>query len=121
AANEMQSAAPAMGIQLEFVDIRSTADLDIAFSSQVFDRAQALVISAAALLQPVRARVAELALQHRLPAINLDRSYVQAGLLMSYGANTAAYYRRAATYVDKILTGAKPADLPVELPTLFDL
>ena len=68
-----------------------------------------------------RQRVADLALKHRLPAIHGLREYAQVGLLMTYGANLADLYRRAAGYVDRIIKGAKPSDLPVEQPTKFDL
>jgi putative ABC transport system substrate-binding protein len=66
-------------------------------------------------------RIAGLALQHRLPAIFPDRRFIEAGGLMSYGPNLPSIYRRAATYIDRILKGTKPADLPVEQPTLFEL
>ena len=69
----------------------------------------------------LRARIADLALQHRLPAIYPSPSYVHSGGLVSYGQNDTEYYRRAAVYVDKILKGAKPEDLPVEQPTKFEL
>ena len=82
--------------------------------------AQALSVIAQAQLQPVRERVAELALQHRLPSITRGGGYAEPGLLMTYGANVLALDRRAAVYVDKILKGAQPADLPVEQATTFD-
>jgi putative ABC transport system substrate-binding protein len=68
-----------------------------------------------------RQQIADLAVQHRLPGIHLLRDYAEAGLLLTYGPNLQAHYRHAATYIDKILKGAKPADLPVEQPTKFDL
>jgi len=68
-----------------------------------------------------RQQVADLALKHRLPAIHALKEYAQAGLLMTYGANLANLYRQAASYVDRIVRGAKPGDLPVEQPTKFDL
>jgi ABC-type uncharacterized transport system substrate-binding protein len=80
-----------------------------------------VIIAAIALLTPVVDRVAEVALRLRLPTSGGNRRFVQAGLLMTYGANLIAGARRAAAYVDKILKGAKPADLPVEQPTEFDL
>jgi len=84
-------------------------------------RADALTVLSSAMLFGERRRLVDLAAKHRLPAVYPWRDGVDAGGLMSYGANIADGYRRAATYVDKILKGAKPADLPVEQPTKFEL
>jgi putative ABC transport system substrate-binding protein len=83
--------------------------------------AQALIVVPALLFTEQRHRIAELAVKNRLPTMLSRREYVEAGGLMSYGTNYSDMYRRAATYVDKILKGAKPADLPVELPIRFEL
>jgi len=92
-----------------------------AFGAATRDRAGALIVLPDPMFLTHRTRIADLAAKSRLPAIYYDRDYVEAGGLMSYGANIADMYRRAATYVDKILKGAKPADLPVEQPTKFEL
>jgi putative ABC transport system substrate-binding protein len=84
-------------------------------------RADAVTVQSTNVFFIERRRLADLAVKHRLPAIFLVREFVDAGGLMSYGANVAELHRRAATYVDKILKGAKPGDLPVEQPTKFEL
>ena len=85
------------------------------------ERADGVIVAADAFLNEQAQHIAPLALKHRLPSITQPRVYVEAGGLMSYGPNTAESYRHAATYVDKILKGAKPADLPIEQPTKFEL
>jgi putative ABC transport system substrate-binding protein len=114
-------AAQSLGLELQSLEVRNPGDLEGAFQAATKERAQALV----ALRNPVifneRKRIAEQAIKSRLPAIYDDREFVEAGGLMSYGTNIADLYRRAATYVDKILKGAKPADLPVEQPMKFEL
>jgi putative ABC transport system substrate-binding protein len=102
------------------VDLQAPDDIETAFDLPELGRAQALsTAGSAGFLTPVRARFAELALQHRLPGIALSL-YAEVGLLMNYGASPAAASRVAANHVDKILKGARPADLPIELPTVFD-
>ena len=96
-------------------------DLDSAFSALVKARADALAIVDDPALTAQARRIADLAAKHRLPAIYFDRTYVEAGGLLSYGASITDNHRRAATYVAKILRGANPADLPVEQPTKFEL
>jgi putative ABC transport system substrate-binding protein len=118
--DEFRQAAETAGVQAQRIDLYSTSDLERAFDVVESGGAQALSVMAQAQLVPVRTRVAELGLQHRLPAITRGGGYAEAGLLMSYGENTSALVRRAAVYVDKILRGAKPADLPLEQPTVFD-
>jgi putative ABC transport system substrate-binding protein len=118
--DEFRRAAESAGIQSERVDVRSADELEAAFEAPAFHAAQAFENGAPGLLAPVRARVAELALQHRSPDISIAPLDARAGLLMVYGVNQAALYRRAAVYVDKILKGAKPGDIPVEQPTVFD-
>jgi putative ABC transport system substrate-binding protein len=117
---ELRAAGQVAGVQVDRVDLQTTAELEPAFEFPAFAAAQALSLAgAAALLQPIRERVAELALQHHLAGIATS-SYAEVGLLMNYGVSPTAVSRRGATYVDKILKGMKPADLPVELPTKFD-
>jgi putative ABC transport system substrate-binding protein len=119
---EMDSAVQALRLQLQSVEISRTEDLDHAFSAIMEYRAQALVVQGP---DPVsfsnRARIVNFAQKNRLPSMFLSRAFVEAGGLMSYGPMGADSLRRAATYVDKILKGAKPADLPVEQPTKYDL
>jgi putative ABC transport system substrate-binding protein len=97
-------------------------DLDRAFSALVSQRAQAFIVAAASIvIFARRADIARFALSSRLPSMYAAKEYVEAGGLMSYGASASGMFRRAAMYVDKILKGAKPADLPVEQPTTFEL
>jgi len=118
---EAEVAARALGVQLRFVEARSPADFDRAFSDMAQARAGALAVLTSTMFLIERRRLVALATKHRLPAVYSLREFVDAGGLMSYGANAADLFRRAATYVDKILKGTKPADLPVEQPTKFEL
>jgi ABC-type uncharacterized transport system substrate-binding protein len=118
---EAEVAARALGVRLQLVEARGPADLDRAFSDMTKARAGALTVLPSAMLFTERRRLADLAARNRLPAVYPAREYVDAGGLMAYGANVADLFRRAATYVDKILKGAKPPDLPVEQPTKFEL
>jgi putative ABC transport system substrate-binding protein len=117
-----EGAARSLRLSLQSVELSRADDLDRAFSAVTRERAQALILPAAT---PVgfanRAQIASFAQRNRLPSIYGQKEYVEAGGLMSYGPSTPDMYRRAATYVDKILKGAKPADLPVEQPTRFEL
>ena len=114
-------AARALGVRPQFVEARGPADIDRAFSDMTRARAGALVVWTTAMFVAERRRLVALAAKHRLPAVYTLREFVDAGGLMSYGHSQSDLNRRAATYVDKILKGAKPADLPVEQPTKFDL
>ena len=116
-----EAAAQALGVRTQFVEARAPADFDRAFSEMTRARAAALTVLSSSMFLGERRRLVDLAAKHRLPAEYPYREFVDAGGLMSYGANIADLYRRAATYVDKILKGAKPADLPVEQPTKFEL
>ena len=113
--------ARALGVQLQPVGARSPDDLDSAFSAIIRDRAEALLVVADPMFWGQRTRLADLAAKNHLPAIYGLSGHVEAGGLMAYGANPLDLYRSAATYVDKILKGAKPADLPMEQPTRFEL
>jgi putative ABC transport system substrate-binding protein len=119
-AGEAQAAARAIGLGVVTLEIRRAEDIVPAFES-VKDHADALYVLADALLNANRIRINTLALGARLPTMHDFRELVEAGGLMSYGPNFASMFRRAADLVDKILRGAKPADLPVEQPTKFDL
>ena len=118
---ETEGAASSLRLQLQSVEVVRAEDFDHAFSGITKERAQALMMPAA---NPVgfanRSQIASFAQKNRLPSIFSQREYVDAGGLMAYGPNTPDMHRRAATYVDKILKGAKPADLPVEQPKKFE-
>jgi putative ABC transport system substrate-binding protein len=119
-ANEAQAAARSLGLEVATLNIRRAEDIVPAFEA-LKDHPDALYVTADALLNANRSRINTLALSARLPTIYDFRELVEAGGLMCYGPNFASMFRRAAEYVDKILRGAKPADLPVEQPTKFDL
>jgi putative ABC transport system substrate-binding protein len=114
-------AARGLGVRLQFVEARAPADFDRAFSDMTRARAGALTLLPSNLFRREHRRLLDLAARHRLPAVYPWRDFVDAGGLMSYGASLTDSSRRAATYVDKILKGAKPGDLPVEQPTKFEL
>ena len=114
-------AARALGVRLQFVEARGPADIDRAFSDMTRARAGALAVWTTSMFVAERRRLVALAAKNRLPGVYTLREFVDAGGLMSYGHSQADLNRRAATYVDKILKGAKPADLPVEQPTKFEL
>jgi putative ABC transport system substrate-binding protein len=118
---EAEIAARALGVRLQFVEARGPADVDRAFSEITRARAGALTVLSTPMFSSERRRLVDLAAKNRLPTMFSFRSYVDAGGLMSYGPNYADLFRRAATYVHKILGGAKPGDLPVEQPTKFEL
>jgi putative ABC transport system substrate-binding protein len=118
---EADLAARALGVRLHLVEARGPADFDRAFSDISRARAGALTVLGSTMFANERRRLVDLAAKNRLPAVYTLREYVDAGGLMAYGPNAADMYRRAATYVDKILKGAKPADLPVQQPTKFEL
>jgi putative tryptophan/tyrosine transport system substrate-binding protein len=114
---ETQTAAHALGLQLQSLEVRRPDEFDQAFAAMTREHADALVVISNELFFGHRRQLAELTVRHRLPAMFHLREYAEAGGLMAYGADAADMYRRAATYVDKILKGAMPADLPVEQPT----
>jgi putative ABC transport system substrate-binding protein len=114
-------AASSLGVRLQFVEARGPADFDRAFSEMTRARAGAVTVLSSLMFFNERGRLADLAAKNRLPAVYPAKDFVDAGGLMAYGANRADLFRRAATYVDKILKGAKPGDLPVEQPTKFEL
>jgi putative tryptophan/tyrosine transport system substrate-binding protein len=118
---EAEAAGKAAGVQLQIVQARGPADIDSAFSEITSQRAGALVVVSTPMFAAERTRLIELTIKNRLPTVFQFRLYVDADGLMSYGPDLADLFRRAATYVDKILKGSKPADLPVERPTKFEL
>ena len=117
---ETELAAKALVVQLQYIEVRETKDIETAFRAASKGRAEAVLGLGGGLLTSLRTQVVELALKSRLPAIYNNRESVEAGGLMSYGVSVTDLSRRAAIYVDKILKGAKPADLPVEQPTKFE-
>lgn len=114
-------AARALGIRLQVIEARGPQDFDRAFSDMASARAGALIVLSTPMFHGERHRLADLAAKNRLPTVFSFREYVDAGGLMSYGPDLADLSRRAASYVDKILKGTRPADLPVEQPTKFEL
>jgi putative tryptophan/tyrosine transport system substrate-binding protein len=112
--NEAEVAARALGVRLQFVEARGREDFDGAFSEMTREHAGAVTVLSSSMFFDERRRLVDLAAKNRLPALYATRESVDAGGLMSYGPNLADVFRRAATYVDRILKGAKPADLPVE-------
>jgi len=118
---EVELAAGAFGVKLQYLDILSPKDIVTTFQAAVRERADgALWFVTGSIGNPHRKKIADLAVSSRLPVIYFQRADVEAGGLMSYGVNVVDLHRRAATYVDKILKGRKPADLPVEQPTKFE-
>ncbi len=117
---EVQAAAHTLGLEVDTLEIRRAQDIAPALA-ELKGRADALYVPGDAVFTTNRIRIITLTLNARLPTIYNSREYVEAGGLMSYGPNSPDLYRRAADYVDKILRGAKPGDLPVEQPTKFDL
>jgi putative ABC transport system substrate-binding protein len=118
---ELETAARSLGVKLLVQDIRTADDLPAAFDAGAKERAEGLLTTSASIFVVQRKRVVELAAQHRMPGMYPYRLVVDAGGLMAYDSYTSDLMRRAATYVDKILKGAKPADLPIEQPTKFEL
>jgi putative ABC transport system substrate-binding protein len=118
--NEIKVAAKAFGVQLQTLQIRSPNDLDSAFNAATQGRASALIVLQGPITSTYRKRIVELAARSRLLTVYHESEFPDAGGLMSYGVSYADMYRRAATYVDKILKGDKPADLPVQQPMKFE-
>jgi putative tryptophan/tyrosine transport system substrate-binding protein len=118
---EVRAAAQVLGIKMLSLGVRNREEIDDAFATIIRERPDALLVLADRLFLHHRTRIMDFAAQERLPGVHAYRELVEAGGLMSYGSSYADMHRRAATYVDKILKGAKPADLPVERPVKFEL
>ena len=116
-----ESAAQTLGVQLQLIEVRAAGELERAFSRMMKERAEALFLFPTPMLFLARRRIIELAATNRLPSVSQAREFVELGGLIAYGANINDLFRRSTVYVDKILKGAKPADLPVEQPTRFEL
>jgi len=118
---EIEIAASTLGLDVQSLQVRSPSHFESAFKAANTGRARALQVLGSGLINSQQNRIIEFATKSRLPTMFANAALVQAGGLMSYGPNAPELYRRAATYVDKILKGAKPGDLPIEQPTKFDL
>jgi putative ABC transport system substrate-binding protein len=121
ALRETELAAQAFGVKLQNLDVLDSKDIETAFRAASKGRADAVLLLQSVVLNSQRKQIADLAIKSRLPATYYAPEWVEDGGLMSYGVSFTDSNRRAATYVDKILKGAKPADLPVEQPTKFEL
>jgi putative ABC transport system substrate-binding protein len=118
---ETEAAAHSLGVQAYLLDVRTPEDLPPSFEAASRQHVDGLIVGQDGLLQAAQTIVAQLAAKHRIPAIYVSRDFVQAGGLIAYGPRYPDMYRRAALYVDKILRGAKPGELPVEQPTKFEM
>jgi len=121
AIGNLRDAARALGVQLQLPEARGPSEFDSAFAAMARERAGALLVFSGPEFGPHRERLVGLAAKRLLPAMYSDRAYTEVGGLMSYGPDVRDNFRRSASYVDKILKGAKPADLPVEQPTKFEI
>jgi putative ABC transport system substrate-binding protein len=117
----LKSAGQSLSTQLLFLEARGRDEFERAFATVSSERADAMIIMADSMLTMHRAELATLALKNRMPSACAAREFVDAGGLVSYGPSTSAAWRRAAVFVDKILKGARPGELPVEQPTKFEL
>ena len=118
---QIEGAARSLGLEPQLLDLRAPEEFARVFDNAIKQRADAILVANDTLTQTNLRRIVDLSAKHRLPSIFASREFVDAGGLMAYGPNFTDLYRRAATYVDKILKGSKPADLPIEQPTKFDL
>ena len=118
---EIKAVARSLGVQIEVLNVKKPEEIENAFSAAVRRKAEAVTVDSGAMFVLNRTRIVELAAKYRLPAMYIRSEFVEAGGLMSNGPDHTDLYRRAAIYVDKILKGAKPSDLPVEQPTKFEL
>ena len=117
----IQTAAQTLGVELQLMEVREPGEFERVFAAMARDRAEALLVAGDTIFFLHRARLADLAVKGGLPSMSTQAQWVEAGGLLSYGPNLPDLWRRGATYVDKILRGAKPADLPIEQPTKFEL
>ena len=118
---QAEGAARALGVQLQILEARTPSEIEAAFAAMSSHRTDGILVLRDAVFRAQRAQITALAAKNRLPAIYGLREEAEAGGLMAYGANVPLMFLRAATYVDKILKGAKPADLPVKQPTKFEV
>lgn len=118
---DAEAAAPALGLRLQPVEVRSPGELEGAFAAITRENAGAVYLLGSTMLYAQRARAADLAVKRRLPLLCVSRDYAEAGCVMAYSASFTDLFRRAGAYVDKILKGTKPGDLPIQQPTKFEL
>jgi len=118
---EIKAVAPSLSVQLQMLNVKKPEEIANAFSAAVRGKAEAVTVGSHVMFVQNRTRIVELAAKYRLPAMYIRSEFVEAGGLMSYGPDNTDLYRQAAIYVDKILKGIKPSDLPVEQPTKFEL
>jgi putative ABC transport system substrate-binding protein len=118
---QVQAAAPQLGVEVVAVNAATSQAIESAFAEAAKQGAGGVIIAADAFFSSQGPQIAAASLQHRLPTISIYEDHVVAGCLMNYGQNVAEFHRQAARYVDRILKGAKPEDLPVEQPTKIDL
>ena len=118
---EIEAAAPAFGVQVQRLEVGGPDNLENAFRAAAKSRTQALIVVSSGFINSHRERIVNLEIENRMPVMYTNTLFVLAGGLMSYGPDVPDQFRRAAVYVDKILKGSKPADLPVEQPTKFEL
>jgi len=117
----IKAASEKLGVELQVIEVRNPGELEQALGAMLTGGARALVqLSSPLFDSPAAKRIADFTSEHRMPAISMLRSFAEAGGLMSYGPNLPEYFKRLPVYIDKILKGAKPADLPIEQPTRFD-
>jgi putative ABC transport system substrate-binding protein len=121
ALKETELAAGALGVKLQYLDVLEPKDIEIAFREASKGRAEAVLMLVSPVLNTQRSQIVDLAIKNRVPAVYGQQEFVEAGGLMTYGVSLIDLFRRAATYVDKILKGREPADLPVEQPRKFEL
>ena len=117
---ELEGAARALRVKLRLLEARERQEIDAAFAAMARERAEALLVLGDPMFSAHLERIVDMAAKHRLPGIFFSREFAEAGGLLSYSPNLADRYRRLATYVAKILKGAKPGDLPIEQPTKFE-
>jgi putative ABC transport system substrate-binding protein len=118
---EMELAAPQLGLELFRIPLQSAGDFGNAFRAVARGGAQAILVVDDTFMTRYKAEIFDLARHHALPVFSLFKDFAESGALVAYGPSTPAMYRRAAHYIDRILKGASPSDLPVEQPTKFDL
>jgi ABC-type uncharacterized transport system substrate-binding protein len=117
----MEAGAGTLSLQLQLVEVQGAGEFDRAFGTMTRERADGLIVLPSPMLFSERRHIVELATRHRLPSIAMAREFAELGGLMAYGANLPDLFRRTGVYVDMILQGTKPADLPVQQPTKFEL
>jgi putative ABC transport system substrate-binding protein len=118
---ETEAAARTLGVQLQLIAVQGPNELERAFSTIAGERPDALIVFPSPMLFTERRRIVDLAAKHRLPLMAMAKEFAELGGLITYGASLTGLMRRSVVYVDKIINGAKPGDLPVQQPTKFDL